>query len=151
MEAGARTGAHGAFPPRACLGDDAIPGLPGSPGGSHHRRDLRPGCRVPQVGRRERTLRHRRKRACRTLRRPVPKGQPVSLFSGHKVKVFVYNQQVTDTLTESFLTQARKYGIPVVGVYETMPAPGYDYQSWMLAEITALHKAVADKISTQKL
>jgi zinc/manganese transport system substrate-binding protein len=74
-----------------------------------------------------------------------------SLFSGHKVKVFLYNQQVTDTLTESFLTQARKYGIPVVGVYETMPAPGYDYQTWMLAEITALHKAVADKISTQKL
>ena len=74
-----------------------------------------------------------------------------SLFSGHKVKVFLYNQQVTDTLTESFLTQARKYGIPVVGVYETMPAPGYDYQSWMLAEITALRKAVADKISTQKL
>ena len=26
-----------------------------------------------------------------------------SLFSGHKVKVFLYNQQVTDTLTESFL------------------------------------------------
>jgi len=74
-----------------------------------------------------------------------------SLFSRHKVKVFLYNQQVTDTLTESFLTQARKYGIPVVGVYETMPAPGYDYQSWMLAEITALRKAVADKISTQKL
>ena len=74
-----------------------------------------------------------------------------SLFSGHQVKVFLYNQQVTDTLTESFLTQARKYGIPVVGVYETMPAPGYDYQSWMLAEITALHKAVAGKISTQKL
>ena len=74
-----------------------------------------------------------------------------SLFSGHQVKVFVYNQQVTDTLTESFLSQARKYGIPVVGVYETMPAPGYDYQSWMLAEITALRKAVADNISTQKL
>src|ERR1019366_53784 len=74
-----------------------------------------------------------------------------SLFSGHKVKVFLYNQQVTDTLTESFLTQARKYGIPVVGVYETLPAPGYEYQTCMLAEITALHKAVADKISTQKL
>ena len=74
-----------------------------------------------------------------------------SLFSGHKVKVFLYNQQVTDTLTESFLTQARKNGIPVVGVYETMPAPGYDYQTWMLAEITALRKAVAGKISTQKL
>jgi zinc/manganese transport system substrate-binding protein len=84
-----------------------------------------------------------------------PSPQDVSLengfFSGHQVKVFVYNQQVTDALTGSFLTQAQKDGIPVVGVYETMPTPGYDYQSWMLAEVQALQKAVADKISTQKL
>jgi len=74
-----------------------------------------------------------------------------SLFSSHKVKVFVYNQQVTDSLTASFLSQARKDGIPVVGVYETMPVPGYDYQSWMLAEVQAMTKAVTSKISTQKL
>jgi zinc/manganese transport system substrate-binding protein len=74
-----------------------------------------------------------------------------SLFTGHRVKVLVYNQQVTDSLTQSFLSQAHKDGIPVVGVYETMPTPGYDYQSWMLAEVQALRKAVADKISTQKL
>jgi zinc/manganese transport system substrate-binding protein len=74
-----------------------------------------------------------------------------SLFSGHKVKVFVYNQQVTDSLTASFLSQARKDGIPVVGVYETMPVPGYDYQSWMLAEVQAMTKAMTGKISTQKL
>jgi len=73
------------------------------------------------------------------------------LFRNHKVKVFLYNRQVVDSLTESFLSTARKYHIPVVGVYETMPAPGYDYQSWMLAEIQALRKAVADRISTQKL
>jgi zinc/manganese transport system substrate-binding protein len=72
-------------------------------------------------------------------------------FTGHKVKVFVYNQQVTDSLTASFLSLAEKEGIPVVGVYETMPVPGYDYQSWMLAEVKALQKAVADKISTEKL
>jgi zinc/manganese transport system substrate-binding protein len=84
-----------------------------------------------------------------------PSPQDVSLengfFSSHKVKVFVYNQQVTDSLTQSFLNQAMKEGIPVVGVYETMPTPGYDYQSWMLAEVRALNSAVADKISTQKL
>jgi zinc/manganese transport system substrate-binding protein len=74
-----------------------------------------------------------------------------SLFSQHKVKVFVYNQQVTDSLTASFLATAQRYGIPVVGVYETMPVPGYDYQSWMLAEVNALQKAVADKTSTEKL
>jgi zinc/manganese transport system substrate-binding protein len=74
-----------------------------------------------------------------------------SLFTQHKVKVFLYNQQVTDPLTVSFLALAHKNGIPVVGVYETMPTPGYDYQSWMLAEVNALHKAVADKTSTEKL
>jgi zinc/manganese transport system substrate-binding protein len=73
------------------------------------------------------------------------------LFSGHKVKVFVYNQQVTDALTESFLEAAKRAGVPVVGVYETMPTPGYDYQSWMLAEVRALRRAVAEKVSTQKL
>jgi zinc/manganese transport system substrate-binding protein len=73
------------------------------------------------------------------------------LFSGHEVKVFVHNQQVTDSLTESFVQAAKRAGIPVVGVYETMPTPGYDYQSWMLAEIKAIEKAVAQGISTEKL
>jgi zinc/manganese transport system substrate-binding protein len=73
------------------------------------------------------------------------------LFSGHRVKAFLYNQQVTDSLTESFLAKARQYGISVVGVYETMPTPGYDYQSWMLAEVNALQRAVADHVSTEKL
>ncbi len=74
-----------------------------------------------------------------------------TLFSQHRVKVFVYNQQVTDTLTQSFLALAARYGIPVVGVYETMPVPGYHYQTWMLAEVNALEKAVAEHVSTQKL
>jgi len=73
------------------------------------------------------------------------------LFSGQEVKVFVHNQQVTDSLTESFVQAAKRAGIPVVGVYETMPTPGYDYQSWMLAEVKALEKAVAEHVSTEKL
>ncbi len=74
-----------------------------------------------------------------------------SLFTEHKVKVFVYNQQVVDSLTSSFRATAQKEGIPVVGVYETMPTPGYDYQTWMLAEVDAIQKAVADKVSTEEL
>ncbi len=74
-----------------------------------------------------------------------------SLFAQHKVKVFVYNQQVTDSLTESFLAAAHKAGIPVVGVYETMPTPGYTYQSWMVAEVHALSRAVTSGVSTQRL
>jgi len=84
-----------------------------------------------------------------------PSPQDISLengfFTQHKVKVFCYNQQVVDALTTSIRQTALKAGVPVVGVYETMPTPGYDYQSWMLAEVNALRKAVADKISTQKL
>jgi zinc/manganese transport system substrate-binding protein len=74
-----------------------------------------------------------------------------SLFTDHKVKVFLYNQQVTDSLTESFIQLAQQNGIPVVGVYETMPVPGYDYQTWMVAEVNALTKAVTDKVSTEHL
>ena len=74
-----------------------------------------------------------------------------SLLTGRKVKVLVYNQQVTDSLTQLLIELARQHGIPVVGVYETMPAPGYDYQSWMLAEAQALSKAVASQISTEHL
>jgi zinc/manganese transport system substrate-binding protein len=74
-----------------------------------------------------------------------------ALFTSHRVKAFVYNQQVTDSLTQSFLEAAKRASVPVVGVYETMPTPGYDYQSWMLAEVQALRRAVAEKRSTQKL
>jgi zinc/manganese transport system substrate-binding protein len=74
-----------------------------------------------------------------------------SLFNDKKIKVFVYNQQVTDSITQDFLKLAAKNHIPVVGVYETMPTPGYTYQSWMVAEINALRKAVADGTSTTKL
>jgi zinc/manganese transport system substrate-binding protein len=73
------------------------------------------------------------------------------LFANQRVKVFVYNQQVTDSLTEGFLKEAARARVPVVGVYETMPTPGYDYQSWMMAEVHALEKAVSQKTSTQKL
>ena len=73
-----------------------------------------------------------------------------SLFTQHQVKVFVYNQQVTDSLTASFLRRREADGIPVVGVYETMPMPGYDYQSWMLAEVTPC-RPVADTGSTTRL
>lgn len=83
-----------------------------------------------------------------------PSPQDVSkqneLFTGHKVKVFAYNQQVTSTLTQSFLSLAKTSDIPVVGVYETMPT-GFTYQSWMMAEIEAIRKAVTQKVSTVTL
>jgi len=74
-----------------------------------------------------------------------------SLFTQHKVTAFLYNQQVTDSLTESFISLARANHIPVVGVYETMPEPGYHFQSWMTTQVQNLHKAVAGNVSTEHL
>ena len=74
-----------------------------------------------------------------------------ALFTQHKVRVFLYNQQVTDALTQSFITLAEQNHIPVVGVYETMPAPGYDYQTWMRTEVQDLRNAVADQVSAENL
>jgi zinc/manganese transport system substrate-binding protein len=83
-----------------------------------------------------------------------PSPQDVALengfFSNHSVKAFAYNQQVVSSLTESIRTNAERAGVPVVGVYETMPT-GYNYQSWMLAETEALQSAVVDKTSTLHL
>lgn len=83
-----------------------------------------------------------------------PSPQDITLQNGllanHKVKVFVYNQQVTDSITQQFLATAQKGHVPVVGVYETMPT-GYHYQSWMMAELNALKKAVTRGVSTTKL
>lgn len=63
------------------------------------------------------------------------------LLSHGLVGAFVYNHQVTDAMTESFLSLARAHHVPVVGVYETMPS-GLDYQQWMLRETRELEQAV---------
>ncbi len=84
---------------------------------------------------------------------PAPEDVTVqrNLISRRRVKALLYNQQVTDSLTQSFLEQARSAHVPAVGLYETMPTPGYNYQSWMLAEVHALERAVATGASTERL
>jgi zinc/manganese transport system substrate-binding protein len=84
---------------------------------------------------------------------PAPQDVAVqsNLFTSNRVKVFVYNQQVTDSVTDKYLSLARANHIPVVGVYETMPTDGYTYQTWMEAELAALDRAVETGKSTVKL
>lgn len=72
-------------------------------------------------------------------------------FTKHEAKVFCYNQQVVDSLTISIRQVAQSSGVPVVGVYETMPTPGYDYQSWMMAELSAIEAAIEHGTSTEHL
>ena len=73
------------------------------------------------------------------------------LLGGRQVKAFVHNEQVTSSVTDSFVKLAHGARVPIVGVYETMPTPGYDYQSWMLAEVKAIEAAVARGVSTEHL
>jgi zinc/manganese transport system substrate-binding protein len=70
------------------------------------------------------------------------------LFTGHMVKAFVYNEQVTDSLTRSLASLSRRQHVPVVGVYETMPVPGFDYQTWMEKEVQSIVRALADHVPT---
>jgi zinc/manganese transport system substrate-binding protein len=58
---------------------------------------------------------------------------------------------VSSPVTSALLSLAEKSGVPVVALYETMPVPGYDYQSWMSAEISALTKAIEHKTSTVRI
>jgi len=73
------------------------------------------------------------------------------LFTSHRAKVFCYNAQVSSTVTVAMRSLAESSHVPVVAVYETMPTPGFDYQTWMLAEISALTKALTMHVSTKEL
>jgi zinc/manganese transport system substrate-binding protein len=64
----------------------------------------------------------------------------------HKVKVLLFNRQATTNLTRRMLEIARRANIPVVGLTETQPA-GMNYQSWILAQLDDLQKALADPSS----
>jgi zinc/manganese transport system substrate-binding protein len=84
---------------------------------------------------------------------PAPQDVAIqdALFAGGRVKVFVYNQQVTDSITARYLSLAQQHHIPVVGVYETMPTDGFTYQTWMEAELAAIDRAVTSGTSTVRL
>ncbi|MCI1833108.1 MAG: zinc ABC transporter substrate-binding protein [Bifidobacterium sp.] len=77
-------------------------------------------------------------------------GIQMGLFTGRKVDAFVYNEQVVSDLTKKYMASAKENGVPIVAVYETMPAK-YHYVKWMTAELGAIEKAVSAKQSTEKL
>ncbi|MDO8876368.1 MAG: zinc ABC transporter substrate-binding protein [Pseudolabrys sp.] len=58
-----------------------------------------------------------------------------------RVKVLIYNKQVSEKLAERLLTIARTAKVPVVAVTETQPA-GVTFHDWMLGELDALDKAL---------
>lgn len=73
-----------------------------------------------------------------------------ALFTGKKAKVFLYNRQAVDDSTKALLALAKKNGVAIVGVYETMPEH-YTYQRWMEAETKAIQNALETGASTEEL
>jgi zinc/manganese transport system substrate-binding protein len=60
-----------------------------------------------------------------------------------RVRALIYNAQVSEKLTERLLTVARKARVPVVAVTEMQP-PGVTFADWMLGQLGALDKALAE-------
>ena len=60
----------------------------------------------------------------------------------HRVRLLVFNSQVSDTAARRLLDLARESGVPVLGVTETEPAHT-TYQAWMLAQLDALEQALS--------
>jgi zinc/manganese transport system substrate-binding protein len=75
-----------------------------------------------------------------------PSARDVAAFENdlrdRKVKVLLYNSQVSEKLTERLRDLAKKAKVPVVGVTETMPA-NVSFQDWVLGELDALDKALS--------
>ena len=61
-----------------------------------------------------------------------------------RVRVLIYNSQATEALTRRMLGIAKQSKVPTMSVTETQPA-GVNFQQWMLGELDALAKALAQK------
>jgi zinc/manganese transport system substrate-binding protein len=64
------------------------------------------------------------------------------LLTDHKIDVLLYNVQTVTPVTTQIRALAKKSGIPIVGVSETMPAGAHTYQQWQESQLTALLHAL---------
>jgi zinc/manganese transport system substrate-binding protein len=76
-----------------------------------------------------------------------PSARDVAAFErdlkDRRVKVLIYNRQVSEKLTERLRDIAARSKVPVVGVTETMPA-NTTFQDWLLGELDALDRALSE-------
>jgi zinc/manganese transport system substrate-binding protein len=74
-----------------------------------------------------------------------PSARDIAAFENdlkqHKVKVLLYNKQVTGKMTERLLKVAGNAKVPVVGITETQPE-SVSFEDWMLGELNDLDKAL---------
>lgn len=74
-----------------------------------------------------------------------PSAKDIAAFEGdlkaRKVKVLIYNKQVSEKLAQQLVTIAQESKVAVVGVTETLP-PNTTFVDWMLGQLDALDKAL---------
>ena len=59
-----------------------------------------------------------------------------------KIKVLLYNGQVTSPATDTVKHLAQKSGVPIVGVTETLPPTDKDFQDWQLRQVNEITTAL---------
>ncbi|MFT4044118.1 MAG: zinc ABC transporter substrate-binding protein [Gordonia sp. (in: high G+C Gram-positive bacteria)] len=64
------------------------------------------------------------------------------LLTGHTVRVFIYNTQAVDSVTEALLATAKSANVAVVKFTETLPQDVTSYLDWQQGQITALRQAL---------
>jgi zinc/manganese transport system substrate-binding protein len=64
-------------------------------------------------------------------------------ISGKKIKVYVFNSQNSTPDVSAEVAAAKKEGIPVAAVTETLSPAGASFQQWQSAQLTALAAALA--------
>jgi zinc/manganese transport system substrate-binding protein len=76
-----------------------------------------------------------------------PSARDVAAFENdlkdRKVRLLIYNSQVSEKLTERLRDIAKRAKVPVIGVTETMPA-NTAFQDWLLGELDRLDKALSE-------
>ncbi|MDH2904699.1 MAG: zinc ABC transporter substrate-binding protein [Actinomycetota bacterium] len=70
-----------------------------------------------------------------------------NLLNRHLVGALCFNAQVSSPVTSALRALAVKDKVPLVAIYETMPA-GQHVQGWMLEEINAIEAALTHGVST---
>jgi len=67
------------------------------------------------------------------------------LLTGRRIRVLLYNAQTASPVTQHARALARRAGIPVVALTETMPPSFRTYQAWQLAQTTELLRALGER------
>ncbi len=73
---------------------------------------------------------------------PIVLKQTLDLYDAKQAKLLAYNEQTTGPQTQAVLDEAKKNGIPVVPVTETLPKDT-NYIGWMTSNLDAIGAALA--------